>query len=1636
MKLSYIVTILLFQTLFFYDSGLKAQIRINEVCPANNSLIQNNDGEYNDWIELYNAGSGNVNLLGCGLTDIVGEPYQFTFPNHVMPPFSHLLIFAGDTNTTNLVDHWETAVNASTTWRYFVGTSAPDTNWRNPSFSHSSWSVGDGGIGLGDGDDETTIPLCTSVMMRKSFTVPDTSEIIKAILHMDYDDGFVAFLNGVEIARANVGVIGDRPAYNILAPLSHEAIIYQGQDPDSFYIDPVLLKQCLVPGTNILAIQVHNTTPISNDLSAIPFLSFGMKSPGSTFGPVPSWFNAPVKEYFNAKFKLSRSGETIYLFNNSSAIIDQVTVTPLELDNSYGRTSDGNASWCYFATPSPDAANIPGNCFQGYAPQPVFSTSPGFYTGISWLTLSTSTPGATIYITVNGDEPTTSSQVYAPILLNETKTVRAKVFAPGYLPSSTVTNTYFIDEDIELPVFTITTDSLNLWDYNTGIYATGPNALPNFPYQGANFWQDWRKLSTLEYFDRDKNRALRFNADISIYGNYSRGHAQKSFEIRLSDKYGTGDINYPLYSTKPYLDEIDNFILRNSGTDWNVVHFRDAMLQRIMKNTHSGYLAADPVVLFLNGEFWGVYTIHENHDQHWMQKNFDLDKDEIDYLKEAGSNIETKLGSDSSFWSVYNYATTQDTVSQEYYDEMNSRLDLLNYADYFIAETYYDNADWIGDWTNNIKMWRPMKGDRKWRYMLYDLDFGFGLYNGVNDNRLGMARNPASFCYSSNMFDAMLGNPIFRRYFINRYADLMNTIYLPSSINAVMHSYKDSMAHDMQAHFAKWGGNLAAWDANIHVMTQFVNARPNTARDHIQSEFALTSQVTLTLNVSPAAAGRIQISTITPGSYPWSGVYFNGNPVTITAIPNPGYTFSHFRSNIVIPSNNFNQSVTYNFTSTDQITAYFSGTSATPQLTFSEINYNSMQSMDGGDWIELHNYGSFDLDISGWKFRDDQDHHVFTIPVGSVIPAGGYFVLAEDMDKFSSIYSSVTNVAGPLNFNFNGTGELLRLFNHQDILYLSVFYQNTSPWPLLADGQGYTCERTGTTNNPNVGSNWFSGCLGGSPGTAPGNILAGTMEITGSATFCIGGSTTLAVTVVPGYQYQWKRNNTNIPGATDTVYTAQLAGTYTVAVSYLGCSTISEALIVSVVSQGPDPIVSDVIRCGPGTISLNASSTDTIYWFDAPGGNLLAVGDQYSTPYLTSNTTYYLQTSMSCPSNLVSMSVQVLEVTATPQGSDVNRCGPGVVTLSATDTAAIRWYTAAIGGALVESGSTFITPVLFSDTIFYAEAGTFCPSARLGISVDVNTTPMPVGTDGARCGDGTVLLSASSLAPITWYDSTFAGNVVGTGSVFTTPILTGNTRFYAEANAGCPSQRASVLAIVDSIPLAPIALDQGSCGPGSVSLTASSPVQVYWYDAPVGGNLLYAGTNFSTPAIAVTTPFYVEAGSDCRSTRIQVMAIIHDLPVINLGNDTAIVSGSTVVLDAGPNFVSYAWSTGASSQTITVGVTGTYTVFVLDTNGCTSSEAIHVQVVVGTEEITLAPSVLVYPNPAQSQVNIEIFSGRFGQMNLRLVDVQGRILQSIESRIMQGQNLFNLEVNAVARGIYFLEIFTEQDKKVVRICLE
>ena len=187
------------------------------------------------------------------------------------------------------IDHWETVVYDSLIWHYFPGTTEPEADWTSPTFNDAAWSSGKGGVGYSDNDDRTVIAPVMSVYTRTKFSIADLSKVERAVLNVDYDDGFVAYINGVEVARQLIS----STTYDAPSTGTHEARLFQGLTPESFIIKKNTLTSLLVEGENVLSLEVHNDSETSSDLTAAAFLTVGINDKTNTYGTPPAWFVPP-----------------------------------------------------------------------------------------------------------------------------------------------------------------------------------------------------------------------------------------------------------------------------------------------------------------------------------------------------------------------------------------------------------------------------------------------------------------------------------------------------------------------------------------------------------------------------------------------------------------------------------------------------------------------------------------------------------------------------------------------------------------------------------------------------------------------------------------------------------------------------------------------------------------------------------------------------------------------------------------------------------------------------------------------------------------------------------------------------------------------------------------------------------------------------------------------------------------------------------------------------------------------------------------------------------------------------------------------------------------------------------------------
>ena len=190
-------------------------IRINEVS-SSNSIYYDEDGDTPDWIELYNFGSQTISLNNWTLSDDIQDLGKWTFPNTSITPGQYLLIWASSKDRP-YISCARTIVNQGAIFQYLIPTSEPNPNWKNLDFDDSNWLQGGSGFGYDDGDDETITPDGTlSVYLRKPFNISDLQSLNSLILDIDYDDAFVAYINGIGVCHRDI-----KPSNVLVDPNSH-----------------------------------------------------------------------------------------------------------------------------------------------------------------------------------------------------------------------------------------------------------------------------------------------------------------------------------------------------------------------------------------------------------------------------------------------------------------------------------------------------------------------------------------------------------------------------------------------------------------------------------------------------------------------------------------------------------------------------------------------------------------------------------------------------------------------------------------------------------------------------------------------------------------------------------------------------------------------------------------------------------------------------------------------------------------------------------------------------------------------------------------------------------------------------------------------------------------------------------------------------------------------------------------------------------------------------------------------------------------------------------------------------------------------------------------------------------------------
>jgi len=862
-KISQQILILAILFCFLSQSMSGQQLFINEILSSNDKNITDNDGDNPDWLEIYNPQESAVNLEGFGLSDDDDEPMKWKFPNIYIPARGYLLVFASDKNRKTFSPYRETIINWQDQWKYQPGNEEIPNHWNTLNFDDSLWLAGKSGFGFGDNDDNTIIDQTISLYIRKTFDLENVADVKKIYLHVDYDDGFIAYLNGQEVARANMGNPGTTATYNQPATGSHEAAIVNGGQPELFEITGFI--DALHSGENLIALQVHNQNENSPDMTLIPFLTLERSVPPQTSKGVAEILGFET-QYLHTNFKISKDGEILTLADKTGNVIDLLDKQELPKDISWGRYPDGSSNFYLFDEPTPGQSNSSAG-FINVAEKPNFNYSAGFYATPINLMMTTGNSDFNIYYTLDGSEPTTDSRQYTvPITIDKTTVVKARAFNRESLTSEINTQTYFINETTSLAVISLSTNPANLWDDETGIYVEGTKGIPGYCSEEPKNWnQDWERQGYIEFFEPNKTPGFDINCGIKIGGACTRKYPQKTLAIYTRSEFGDRKIHYKIFPEKD-IDEYNNINIRNGGQDWWRALFRDGVMQTIVANQMNiDYDAYRPMILFINGEYWGIHGLREKHNEHYIAGNHNLDPDEIDMVK---GNSELVQGSAQHYKNMLAFIQDNDLSLAENYQYIQTQMDVDEYIDYQIAEIFFANIDWPG---GNIKYWRPQTTEGKWRWIFYDTDLGFGAHDKGQyySNSLTNATAPQSTYYanpawSTFLFRNLLKNETFCDEFTQRYCVHISTTFERNRVVTILDSLKSLVVDEIPRHQNKWPQSTSfapSWQDHIDIMEEFAIMRPKAAREHLAEKFNLNHSSTITLVTEPHK-GEVKVNGV------------------------------------------------------------------------------------------------------------------------------------------------------------------------------------------------------------------------------------------------------------------------------------------------------------------------------------------------------------------------------------------------------------------------------------------------------------------------------------------------------------------------------------------------------------------------------------------------------------------------------------------------------------------------------------------------------------------------------------------------------------------------------------------------------
>lgn len=800
---------------------------LNELMASNRTTIQDEDGEYSDWIELYNGGALPIDLANYALSDDPSDLVKWRFPQGaVIEPGGYYLVFA----------------------------SGKDRAGGNGSHPHTNFKL------AAEGETVTLSDVLSQVIDRVTYENLDKDVSYGRVEGLEYAWD--------EYKQPTPGLPNNRQS-----EIEMDARMRAGNTTGIYISEVVSSSTGLETPYGMTSYEWIELVNLGD--TAVNLQDWGLSDrvgrprkwqfgnvtvqPGEYLLVFPSGLTeSPTGSgAIHADFRLSAMGETVVLSRPDGAIVDKLVVPKLEMNNSYGRDFDRGGLF-YYDEPTAGAKNTSAG-FTGYASTVGIDTPGGIYVRPISVTLS-APEGVRIRYTTDGSNPTeTVGHDYTgPIEIKSDNVVlRARGFADGLKPSDITTESYLMNVYHILPVVSVVVDPNDLWDPETGIYADGVVEDFTTPaFDKATYWvvkeDDALKAraANFEFFTSEGKQLLNQGVDLQLHGQFSMDLPQKSLRITAKAKYGKATLAYPFFEDRPYT-EYQSIILRNGGNMGVYARINDVLMTRMAEwvNPNVITMASTPCIVYLNGEYWGQYYIRERINKHYIARyeGWD-DPDAIDLIK---GNRSILNGSYSDYRDMLAYLEGHDLNDPEALETVLNWMDVDSYFDCMIFQMYFGNTD-----TGNIKFYRQQAEGSKWKWILYDLDWGF-FNRSVNMIQSWTRPGGAGDQEINNLpLRKLLEVPSMEEKFLERFAEIYKVLSDTDRVFALIDELVAEIDPEMPAHYTRWAEELRVtlafdppknpegaynfWKYRVNWLKDIINDRPHYIWAQIQEYFELS----------------------------------------------------------------------------------------------------------------------------------------------------------------------------------------------------------------------------------------------------------------------------------------------------------------------------------------------------------------------------------------------------------------------------------------------------------------------------------------------------------------------------------------------------------------------------------------------------------------------------------------------------------------------------------------------------------------------------------------------------------------------------------------------------------------------------